>query len=88
LFKKAIYMPTLLVISPWSSFSTLTTPRISPQLSISMYKYNNTISDYVDALREIVFHCKFSPRKLLEKMLRDRLVSGVNHQGIQRNLLF
>ena len=43
-------------------------------------KHGETISDYVAAIRELALHCKFSTQKLLEEMLRDWLVCGVNHQ--------
>ena len=32
-------------------------------------------------------NCNFGSKERLEEMLRDRLVCGVNHQGIQRKLL-
>ena len=50
-------------------------------------KPGESISDYIAALRELALLCKFGTRDLLEEMLRDRLVCGVNHQGIQRKLL-
>ena len=50
-------------------------------------KQNESIADYVAALRELALHCKFTTKEILEEMLRDRLVCGINHQGIQRKLL-
>ena len=64
--------------------------------SVVMHRFNfntharksaKSIADYVAALRELALNCNFSPNERLEEMLRDRLVCGVNHQGIQRKLL-
>ncbi len=49
-------------------------------------KAGESVTDYVAALRELAVDCKYGAQ--LEEMLRDRLVCGVNHQGIQRRLLF
>ena len=46
-----------------------------------------TIADYVAALRELALHCNYGATERLEEMLRDRLICGVNHSGIQRKLL-
>ena len=46
---------------------------------------NESVAAYVAALRELALHCEFGDR--LQEMLRDRLVCGVNHKGIQRKLL-
>ena len=46
-----------------------------------------SIADYIAALRELAMNCNFGSKERLEEMLRDRLVCGVNHQGIQRKLL-
>ena len=46
---------------------------------------SESIADYIAALRELALSCKFGDR--LEEMLRDRLICGVNHPGIQRKLL-
>ena len=44
-----------------------------------------SIVSYVAALRELALHCEYGDK--LAEMLRDRLVCGVNHKGIQRKLL-
>lgn len=44
-----------------------------------------TIAAYVAALRALAEHCEFG--EYLKMMLRDRLVCGVNHEGIQCRLL-
>ena len=44
-----------------------------------------TVAAYVAALREIAEHCNYGTS--LSEMLRDRLVCGVNHDGIQKKLL-
>jgi len=48
---------------------------------------SESIADYIAALRELALNCKFGDQDRLEEMLRDRLVCGVNHSGIQRKLL-
>ena len=48
---------------------------------------SESIADYIAALRELAMNCNFGAPERLEEMLRDRLVCGVNHQGIQRRLL-
>ncbi len=47
-------------------------------------KDGESIADYVAALRELALN---GTTNLLEEMLRDRLVCGVNYLGIQRKLL-
>ena len=44
-----------------------------------------SIAQFVAALRDLAIHCEFGDH--LSEMLRDRLVHGVNHKGIQRKLL-
>ena len=44
-----------------------------------------SLASYVAALRELAEHCKYGTT--LPEMLRDRLVCGVNHEGIQKKLL-
>ena len=44
-----------------------------------------SIASYIAALRELALHCECGDK--LNEMLRDRLVCGVNHKGIQRKLL-
>ena len=49
-------------------------------------KPTETIADYIAALRELSLNCSFGSKERLEEMLRDRLICGVNHHGIQRKL--
>ncbi len=63
-----------------------------PSSIVQRYKFNSrvrasneTVASYVAALRQIAEHCEY--KDSLNEMLRDRLVCGVNHQGIQRRLL-
>ena len=44
-----------------------------------------TVAAFVAELRRLAEHCNYGDT--LEKMLRDRLVSGVNEEAIQRKLL-
>lgn len=62
-----------------------------PSVIVQRFKFNSrnrsteeTVSTYVAALRNLAEHCKFSD---LAEMLRDRLVCGINHSGIQKRLL-
>ena len=48
-------------------------------------KQNETIAQFVAALRQLSEDCGYGAT--LEDMIRDRLVCGVNHEGIQRKLL-
>ena len=48
-------------------------------------KPNESIAEYVAALRDLARHCDYGDK--LAEMLRDRIVCGVNHRGIQRRLL-
>ena len=61
-------------------------------LIVQRYKFNThnrapgeTIATYVPTLRELAEYCKYGAS--LSEMLRDRLARGVNHDGIQKNLL-
>lgn len=63
-----------------------------PSESVQRHKFNNcfrsngeNISDFVAALRNMAEYCNFWGS--LEDMLRDRLVSGINNERIQRRLL-
>ena len=63
-----------------------------PSPIVQRYKFNTrnrapreTVAAYVAALREIAEHCNYGTS--LSEMLRDRLVCGVNHEGIQKKLL-
>ena len=44
------------------------------------------MSTYVSELRSLAEHCNFGA--MLDLMLRDRLVCGINDDAIQRRLLF
>ena len=62
-----------------------------PSPIVQRYKFNTrnrapgeTVAAYVAALREIAEHCNYGTS--LSEMLRDRLVCGVNHKGIQKLL--
>ena len=66
----------------------------NPKRSIIVQRFNfksrmraddETIATYVAALRQIAESCDF--KDTLSEMLRDRLVCGVNHASIQRQLL-
>ena len=46
---------------------------------------NETVAQFVAALREIAEHCEHKDN--LQEMIRDRLVCGINHDGIQKRLL-
>ena len=63
-----------------------------PSPIVQRYKFNTrncapgeTIATYVAALRELAEYCNYGAS--LSEMLRDRLVCGVNHDGIQKKLL-
>ena len=56
-------------------------------INTRLRKPSESIADYIAALRELAMNCNFGSKELLEEMLRDRLVCGVNHSGIQRKLL-
>jgi hypothetical protein len=63
-----------------------------PSVTMQRYKFNTRIrsatekvADYVAALREIAQHCEY--KDSLQDLLRDRLVCGVNHEGITNRLL-
>ena len=63
-----------------------------PSVTMQRYKFNThirnakgTVADYVAALREIAQHCEY--KDSLQDLLRDRLVCGVNHEGITNRLL-
>ena len=50
-------------------------------------KSTEMIADYVAALRELALPCNYGETERIKEMLRDRLICGVNHSGIQRKLL-
>ncbi len=65
----------------------------TPSSIVQRFKFNTrirapgkTVSSSVAALRELSEHCKYQDGQL-EEMLRDRLVCGVQHDGIQKKLL-
>ncbi len=45
-------------------------------------KTDESIAEYVAALRELALNCKFEKKELLEEMICDRFVCGVNHPGL------
>ena len=62
-----------------------------PSPIVQWFKFNTrfrkpgeTIAAYIAALRELGQHCQYAN---LSEMLQDRLVCGVNHEGIQKSLL-
>lgn len=64
----------------------------TPSTIVQRYLFNTrtrkpdeSIASYVAALRDLARHCDYKTK--LPEMLRDRLVCGVNHKGIQRKLL-
>ena len=63
-----------------------------PSFIVQRFKFYNrvrapgeSIAAFVASLRKIAEHCEYNDT--LKDMLRDRLVCGVNHEGIQRKLL-
>ena len=63
-----------------------------PSVIVQQYKFNSrvramdeSIVTYIAALRQLAKHCAY--KDTLPEMLRDRLVCGVNHAGIQKRLL-
>ena len=46
---------------------------------------DESVADYVAALRRLAEHCGFND--MLEEMLRDRVVCGINNSAIQKRLL-
>ena len=46
---------------------------------------DESVADYVAALRRLAEHCGFN--NMLEEMLRDRVVCGINNSAIQKRLL-
>ena len=63
-----------------------------PSQIVQRYKFNTrmrapqeSIVTYVTALREIAQDCGFGDS--ISDMIRDRLVCGVQHDGIQKKLL-
>ena len=63
-----------------------------PSKIVQRYKFNTrarrdgeSVATYVASLRELAEHCGYG--ETLQEMLRDRLVCGVRHVGIQKRLL-
>ena len=63
-----------------------------PSFIVQRFKFYNrvrapgeSIAAFVASLRKIAVHCEY--KDILKDMLRDRLVCGVNHDGIQWKLL-
>ena len=50
-----------------------------------VYQSNKTIAAFVAELRKLSEFCNFGDK--LDEMLRDRIVCGINHLGMQRHLL-
>ena len=78
----------------FAELENLVKNHLNPRPSSIVYrcKFNSrfrqqgeTIQQYVAELRNLSEHCEFG--EILEKMLRDRLVCGVNDERIQRRLL-
>ena len=64
----------------------------APSSIVQRFKFYNgvraegeSIANYVAALRQIAKYCEYGD--ILNMMLRDRLVCGVNHQTIQKRFL-
>ena len=64
----------------------------TPSEVIQRFRFNSrsrkageSVATFVAALRNLAEHCNFDDT--LEKMIRDRLVCGVNDEGTQRKLL-
>ena len=55
------------------------------KLNTRSRKQGESVAAYIAALRELAEHCSYGAS--LPEMLRDRLVCGINHEGIQRKLL-
>ena len=67
-------------------------PSLKPSLIMQRYLFNSrvrasgeSIASYVAALRKLTEHCSYGDA--MEEMIRDRLVCGVNQDGIQQRLL-
>ena len=63
-----------------------------PSCIVQRFKFNTckreqreTVAEYVAKLRKLSEHCEYND--ILEDMLRDRLVCGINDERIQRRLL-
>ena len=50
-------------------------------------KDNESVNDYVAALKELASTCEYGTNLALEEMLRDRLVCGLKDEATQRHLL-
>ena len=64
----------------------------APSMIVQRYQFNSrtrahdeSIASYVASLRQLAEYCNY--KDTLPDMLRDRIVCGVNHQGMQRRLL-
>ena len=63
-----------------------------PSFIVQRFKFYNrtraageSVATFLAALRKVAEHCEY--KDTLKDMLRDLLVCGVNHEGIQRKLL-
>ena len=78
----------------FDELAKLLTDYFDPKTSIIVHRFHfnsrnrvdgESIATYVAALQELALHCEYGDN--LPEMLRDHLVCGVNHSGIQRKLL-
>ena len=59
---------------------------MSVQCSIRVRKTGETVTQFVTELKKLAEHCKFGD-DLLQIMLRDRLICGINNECWQKRLL-
>ena len=80
----------------YDSLAKLLQSHYKKKQSVVVHRFNfntcsrksaESIADYIAALRELALNCNFGSQERLEELLRDRLICGVNHEGIQRKLL-
>ena len=65
----------------WTSY----VERLEHYFAARIQAKEESIAAYLAALRELFEYCEYGDT--LSEMIRDRLVCGVNHDGIQRRLL-
>ena len=65
-----------------------------PSETVQRYKFHSrvqqptkSVSTYIAELHSLIEFCGFPVGEASDKMLRDRLVCGINNPGIQRRLL-
>ena len=85
--------PTELSDKSYVEIITILKNHFNPALSeiVERFKFNirnreegESVAKYVSELRSLTKHCSFGAT--LDKMLRDRLVAGINNEGIQHKL--